>query len=64
MTQTCMFVDDNTVPAVLHSIAVVALIGRHGLDPAVAELKVEPVNKRGHPLAGGLLTGEYQPGVV
>ncbi len=37
--------DDSPVAAYLHSITVVALMGRHELDAAVAVLMVVPVRK-------------------
>ena len=38
-------VDDSPVTADLHSITVVALVGRHELDAAVAVPMVVPVRK-------------------
>ena len=40
------FVDDSAVAADLHGLAVVALVGRHELDAAVAVSVVVPVHKR------------------
>jgi len=45
MALTCLFVDDSPVTADLHSTTVVALMGRHKLDPAVAVPVVVPVHK-------------------
>jgi hypothetical protein len=45
MPLACLFVDDSPVAAYLHSITVVALMGRHKLDAAVAVLMVVPVRK-------------------
>ena len=40
-----LFVDDSPVTADLHSITVVALVGCHEFDPAVAVLMVVPDRK-------------------
>jgi len=52
------------VTADLHSITVVALMGRHELDAAVAVPVVVPVNKCRHPLAGSLHAREWPARVV
>ena len=39
-------------------------MGRHELDAAMAVPVDVPVDKRGHPLTGCLLTGERPAGVV
>jgi len=59
-----MLVDDGPVTADLHSITVVALMGRHELDAAVAVPMVVPIDKRYHPLTSGLLAGEWTAWVV
>ena len=60
----CLFVDDSTVAADLHSLTVVALLRRYELDAAVAVPVVVPVHKRGHPLAGLFHAGEWPPWVI
>ena len=45
MPLACLFVDDSPVTADLHSITVVALLGRHEFDSAVAVPVVVPVHK-------------------
>jgi hypothetical protein len=45
MPLACLFVDDSPVTLGLHSITVVALVGRHEFDPAVAVLMVVTVRK-------------------
>jgi hypothetical protein len=45
MPFACLFVDDSPMTADHHSITVVALVGRHEFDPAVAVLMVVPVRK-------------------
>jgi len=52
------------VTADLQCITVVALVGRHELDAAVAVPMVVPVDKRRHPLAGLLLAGKWPSRVV
>jgi len=47
-----LLVDDTPVPADLHGLAAVALVGRHKFDAAVAVTLVVPVDERGHPQAG------------
>ena len=64
MALTCLFVDDSPVTADLHSITVVALMGGHNLDPAVAVPMVVPVHKRGNPLASSLRAREWPIRVV
>ncbi len=44
-----LFVDDTPVPADLHGLAAVALVGSDELDAAVAVPAVVPVHKRRHP---------------
>ena len=48
----------------LYGLPAVALVGRHELDAAVAVPVVVPVHKRGHPLTGLVLAGEWSPWVV
>jgi hypothetical protein len=45
MPLACLFVDDSPVTADLHSITVVALLGRHEFEAAVAVPVVVPVHK-------------------
>jgi hypothetical protein len=52
MPLACLFVDDSPVTTDLSSISVVALLGRHEFDAAVAVSVVVPVHKWRHPPAG------------
>ena len=61
---TSLLVDDGPVTADLQCITVVALVGRHELDAAVAVPMVVPVDKRRHPLTSGFLAGEWAAWVV
>ena len=54
MSLTSLLVDDTPVPADLHGLAAVTLVGSHELDAAVAVPVVVPIHKRGHPKAGVL----------
>ena len=45
MAVTSLLVDNTPVPADLHGLAAVALVGRHELDAAVAMLVVVQVHK-------------------
>jgi hypothetical protein len=45
-----LFVDDTPVPADLHGLAAVALLGCDELDAAVAMPVIVPVDERGHPV--------------
>jgi hypothetical protein len=64
MPLACLFVDDSTVAADLHSLTVVALMGRDELDAAVPVSVVVPVHERRHPLACLLHAGEWPPRVI
>ena len=46
----------------LHSLATVALVGRHEFDRAVVVPVVVPVHKQRHPLAGLVLAGKGPAG--
>ena len=61
---TSLLVDDSTVTTDLHSLGIVALMGRHELDAAVAVLMVVPIDKRCHPLTSCLIAGEWAAWVV
>ncbi len=54
MLLTGLLVDDSTLPADLHGLAAVSLVGRDEFDPAVAVPMVVPVDERDHPQAGFL----------
>ena len=64
MSLTRLLVDDNTVPADLHGLTAVALLGRDEFDAAVAVPVVVPVDERRHPLAGFLRAGKGPARVV
>lgn len=49
---------------VLHSLAIVTLLGRHEFDPAVAVLVVVPIDERGHPPTSLLFGGKGLEGVI
>ena len=59
-----MLVDDNPVPADLYGLADMAVVGRHGLNAAVAVPVITPIHKQGHPMAGVLRTGKGPTRVV
>ena len=61
---TCLLVDDSPVTADLQIITVAALMGRHELDAAVTDPRILAIDKRCHPLTGGLLTREWTAWVV
>ena len=64
MSLTSLLVDDTPVPADLHGLAAVALVGRHELDAAVAVPVVVPIHKRGPPKACVLRAGKGPTRVV
>ena len=59
-----LFVDDSAVEADLHGLAIVTLLRRHELDPAVAVLVVVPVDELGDPLTGLVLAGKWLAWVI
>ena len=58
------FVDDSAVPADLHGLAIVTLLGRHEFDAAVAVLVVVPVDELGDPLTRLFFGGKWFAGVI
>jgi hypothetical protein len=55
-----LFVDDSPVTTYLHSITIVALMGRHELDPAVAVTLVgQSANDTTHLQASSLLANGF-----
>jgi hypothetical protein len=59
-----LFVDDSAVPADLHGLAIVTLLGCHEFDPAVAVLVVVPIDELGDPFAGLVFGGKWPAGVI
>ncbi len=64
MSLTRLLVDDSMVPADLHGLTAVALLGRDELDASVAVPVVVPVDERRHPQALLLSTGKGSSRVV
>lgn len=60
----CMFVDESTLAADLHSLTVVVLMVRDELDAAVLVSVVVPVHERPNPLTCLLHAGEWSPRVI
>ena len=58
------FVDHNAVPADLHGLAIVTLLGRHEFDAAVAALVVVPVDELGDPQTRLFFGGKWFAGVI
>ena len=60
----CVFVIASLVTTLCHGLTTVSLHKSHELDATLAVPTVEPSNKRRHPLASGLLAGEWTDWVV
>jgi hypothetical protein len=59
-----LLINPPAVFADFHSLAVVALIGRHKFDTAVAMSVVVPVHKIYNPQTGLLLAGEWHARII
>jgi len=64
MLLTSLLADDTPVPADLHGLSAVALVGRDELDAAVAVPVVVPIHERGDPQACILHAGNGSTRVV
>ena len=58
------FVDHTAVPADLHGLAIVTLLGRHEFDAAVAVPVVVPVDELGDPLTRLFFGGKWFAGLI
>ncbi len=64
MALASLFIHDRTVSTDLRSLAIVALLGCHVLDPAVAVPVVVPVDELGDPLTGLFFGAKWLAGVI